>query len=77
MDAHFKDISDNYKDSPYYGTYEEEIKRIYEKRYDKLVELNMELINFLLKAFDIDVKMIFSSELGFTVQIHRTVVRNC
>jgi len=65
-DAHFKDIRDNYKDTPYYRVYEEEIKRIYERRYDKLVDLNMELINFLKKAFDIEAGIVFSSELGFT-----------
>ena len=46
--------------------YEEEIERIYKKTYDKLVDLNVELINFLIKAFDREVKMVFSSELGFT-----------
>jgi hypothetical protein len=77
-DAHFKDIRDNYKDTPYYSIHEEEIKMIYEKpffrkenftkekRCGRLVDLNMELINFLIKAFDIDVKIMFSSELGFT-----------
>jgi hypothetical protein len=65
-DAHFNDIRDNYKDTPYYSLYEEEIEMIYGKKYDKLVDLNMELINFLKKAFGIDVKMMFSSELGFT-----------
>ena len=65
-DAHFKDIRDNYKDTPYYSVYEEEIKRIYGRKYDKLVELNIELINFLKRAFDIDVKIVFSSDLGFT-----------
>ena len=65
-DAHFKDIRDNYKDTPYYSTYEKEIKEIYEKRDDKLVELNMNLINFLRKAFDVDTKIVFSSDLGVT-----------
>jgi hypothetical protein len=65
-DAHFKDIQDNYKDTPGYSNYEEEIKRIYERSYDKLLELNRELIEFIRKAFDIDVKMAFSSEFGFT-----------
>lgn len=65
-DAHFKDIRDNYKDALYYSSYEKEIKRIYEKRYDKLVDLNMELINFLKKAFDIDVKIAFSGNLELT-----------
>jgi len=65
-DAHSKDIMDNYKDTPYYSAYEKEIKRIYGKRYDMLVDLNMELIIFLIKAFDIDVEIVYSSELGFT-----------
>ena len=65
-EAHFKDIRDNYMDTPYYRTYEKGIKRIYEKRYDLLLELNMELINFLMKAFGIDVEIVFSSEFGFT-----------
>ena len=65
-DAHFKDIRDNYKDTPYYSVYEKEIKRIYGKTYDKLVELNMELINFLKDAFDIDTEIAYSSDLGFT-----------
>ena len=64
--AHFKDIRDNYKDTPFYSVYEKELKRIYGRRYDKLVELNMELIRFLMKAFDIDVEIVYSSELGFT-----------
>jgi hypothetical protein len=65
-DAHFKDIQDNYKDTPYYSVYEKEIRRTYEKTYNKLLELNMGLIIFLNKAFDIDVKIIFSSDLEFT-----------
>ena len=65
-DAHFNTIRDNYKDTPYYSTYEEEIKRTYDKTYDKLVELNMDIINFLKRAFDIDVEIVFSSDLGFT-----------
>lgn len=65
-DAHFKDIRDNYKDTPFYSVYEKEIKRIYRKRYDKLVDLNMNIINFLKETFGIDVKIVFSSELGFT-----------
>ncbi len=65
-DAHFKDIEDNYKDAAYYSEYADELKKIYEKRYDKLVELNMELINFLKKAFDIKTEIVFSSEMDLT-----------
>jgi len=65
-DAHFRDIHDNYKDAPYYSVYADELMRIYKRTYEKLVDLNMELIRFLMKAFDIDVEIVFSSDLGFT-----------
>jgi hypothetical protein len=64
-EAHLKDIRDNYKDTPYYSTYEEEIKRIYGKMYDKLIDLNMVLINFLKDAFDINTEIVQSSDFGF------------
>jgi len=63
---HFNNIRDNYKDTSYYSMYEEELTRIYKRTYEKLVDLNMELIRFLMKAFDIDVEIVFSSDLGFT-----------
>jgi hypothetical protein len=66
VNAHFKDIKDNYKDTPYYDTYENNIETIYKKTYDRLIDLNMNLINFLTDAFGIDTKIVFSSDLGFT-----------
>jgi hypothetical protein len=65
-DMHLNDIRDNYKNTPYYSVYENELERVYKKRYEKLVELNMELILYLKKAFNIDTEIVFSSELGFT-----------
>ena len=62
---HFNNIRDNYKGTPYYSMYEEELRRIYNKKHENLVDLNMELIRFLMKAFDIDVEIVFSSDLGF------------
>lgn len=65
-DAHFRDIRDNYKDAPYYLKYEEDFEMIYKKSYNKLIDLNMEIICFLMDAFNIKRKLVFSSELGFT-----------
>jgi len=64
-DSHFMEIRDNYKDTPYYSTYETELISIYKKKYDRLIDLNMVIINFLKKVFDIDTKIVFSSDLGF------------
>ena len=65
-EVHIREIRDNYMDTPYYASYEDYIEAIYMDKYDKLIDLNMNLINLLSDAFDIKTKIIFASELGFT-----------
>lgn len=64
--AHLKEIRDSYVDAPYYASYEDRLETTYTNKYDKLIDLNMILINFLKNAFNIKTKIIFASELGFT-----------
>ena len=63
--VHFKEIQANYSKTEYFSTYEKELKEIYESRYDRLVDLNISIIKFLMKAFDIHKKIVYSSEFGF------------
>lgn len=62
---HFNNIKNNYNKTQCYSDYEDDIKNIYEKRYTKLVDLNMNLINFLRKAFDINTEIRLSSNFKF------------
>jgi len=64
--AHLRDIEANYAGAPFFESYGDELRRIYGGRYERLVELNMRLIRFLLKAFDIQTEMAFASEFGFS-----------
>jgi len=66
QEAHLKEIRDNYKDTPYYTLYEDRLEAIYMDKYDRLIDLNMNFINFPKDAFGIKTKIIFASELGFT-----------
>ena len=61
-EKHFLEIQKEYNKSPYFSCYESEIKRIYMEKYDELIDLNINLINFLLKSFDIDTKIMFASD---------------
>lgn len=65
-DSHIKDILDNYKNAPYYQVYEKELHYIFKQKYNKLVDVNMQLIKFIKHAFNLDTEVIYSSELGFT-----------
>lgn len=71
---HFREIHANYAKTEYFGIYEKEIKKIYETRYEKLIDLNMTLIKFLMKAFDIDKKIVFSSDLGLELKHTKKLV---
>ena len=66
QEAHLEEIRDNYKDTPYYASHKNHLEVIYTDKYDKLIDLNMGIIHYLMDAFDIKTKIIFASELGFT-----------
>jgi hypothetical protein len=66
QEAHLKEIGDNYKDAPYYKSYEDHLGEVYTDKYDRLIDLNMNLIRFFKEAFNVKTKIIFASELGFT-----------
>lgn len=66
QEAHLKEIHDNYKKAPYYPNFEKDIRRIYEQEYDMLIDINIKLIEFLMKSFEIDTEIVYSSEFGFT-----------
>ncbi len=64
-EAHFRDIHDNYGKAPYYEKCERELSEIYDQQCELLIDLNMQLIKLLMKYFDIDTKIVYSSEFGF------------
>ena len=66
QETHLKEIRDNYKDTQYYASYEDRLEAIYTDKYDKLIDLNMDVINFLKNAFNLKTEIIFASEFGFT-----------
>ncbi len=65
QESHFKEIRNNYKDTPYYTPYEDHLEAIYTDEYDKLIDLNMDIINYLKEVFNIKTKIALASEFGF------------
>ena len=56
----------NYSKAPYFSTYWKSIEEIYDRKFEYLVDLNMEFIQHILQKFEIKTKTIFSSELSVT-----------
>lgn len=63
---HLKTLTFWYKKAPHFDTYFPQIKEIYNRGQQKLVELNVDLLNFLLRAFEIEVETRFASSLRAT-----------
>ena len=74
QEAHFKEIYDNYGKAPYYEKYENRLRKIYEQQYDLLVDLNTKLIEFMVKSFAINTKIVYSSEFGFKTKSTEKIV---
>ena len=56
-------IEYNYKKAPFFDLYWKDIKIILDKQWKKLIDLNMEIINYFIKKLNISTKVVFSSEL--------------
>jgi len=60
---HLKSIEQAYKTAPYFNDYFDDLKTCYQN-VNSLKQLNMNIIIFLAKSFEIDTKISFSSDLG-------------
>ena len=61
---HIKTIEINYQNAPYFSTYWDSIKLILNKFWEKLIDLNLALIELFNDILEIKTKTIRSSEIG-------------
>jgi len=64
VSKHKSSIEYNYEKAPYFEEYWKDIELIFDKSWEKLIELNMELINYFITKLEIKTKTVFSSELN-------------
>jgi hypothetical protein len=62
--GHFQTIRQAYRQAPFAAEYIPALRRIFETRWPRLVELNAALLELLRDAFGIRTKLVRSSELG-------------
>ncbi len=60
---HWMSISQSYSKSKYFNDFKDDLEKIYEKKFDRLLDLNMEIINFFLNYFEIKKKIYISSQI--------------
>lgn len=62
--THWRVIESNYKKSPYWEHYKTGLNNIYAQKWEKLVEINIALIYFLVEALGIETEIVLESDLG-------------
>ena len=60
---HKKSILYNYASAPYFEDFKDFIESVFEKKFEYLIDLNTEIIKFVMNELEIKSKIIFSSEL--------------
>ena len=60
---HKKSILYNYARAPYFDEIKDFVESIFEKKFQYLVDLNTEIIKFIMNELEIKSKIVFSSEL--------------
>ena len=57
-------LKDSYSKAPYFDNFFPKIIKINEKQHKYMIDMNLEIIDFLLSAFGMSVKSVFSSQLS-------------
>ena len=74
---HWMSIYLNYKKAPHFNKYSDFFEDLYKRNWDRLIDLNMEVISYLLKALKIDKKIFRCSELSIESGKSQLLVEMC
>ena len=74
---HKKSILYNYARAPYFDEIKDFVEYIFEKKFQYLVDLNTEIIKFIMNELEIKSKIVFSSELEISKKGSDRVIDIC
>jgi hypothetical protein len=69
---HWNSINSQYLAADYYTAYKSFFEELYYKEHELLWQLNMEIIQYLLQCFEINVEIVVSSELDIDPRLQKT-----
>jgi hypothetical protein len=74
---HYQSFIHAYKNAPYFMDHLVFFSKIYKKKWNKLLELNLTILDYLLDALGIKVETILSSSLGLNSKATELLVQVC
>lgn len=76
-EKHCRGIELNYNKAPYFEKYWNNIEEILKGKWDRLIDLNLTLIEFFNKELEISTKTVLSSELGIKSKASKKLSEIC
>jgi hypothetical protein len=70
-------IEINYRKAPYFEKYCKDVFSIFEKKFESLIDLNLEFIKYFMSVLDLKTKTIRSSKLGITYTKSERLLEIC
>jgi hypothetical protein len=70
--SHWRTIRNHYARAPFFPAHEDFFASLYEKRWKYLVDIDVEIIFYLLQVLQIGTKMLLASEKGLEAEYLRT-----
>lgn len=64
IDTHLNCLRENYRDAPGFSAYFPLVSAIYGADHGRLIDINMAFLDLFFELFELDVKTVFSSDLG-------------
>ena len=75
--GHFQTIRQAYRDAPFIADYAPALRRIFDTRWQRLVDLNAALLELLRDAFGIRTRLVLSSELNVSGAKSELILNLC
>ncbi len=76
-EKHLQSLKSAYANAPYFTDHLPFIKALFSSRFEKLVDLNVKIIRYLMEALCIDTKIILLSELGIKAKGDQLLIEVC
>jgi hypothetical protein len=77
INKHKKSIELNYSKTKFFKEYWRNFEEIFEKKYEFLIDINVEFINKILEMLNVKTKIILSSSLGITKKKSARILEIC
>ncbi len=74
---HTASLKNAYAKAPYFADHINFLKTLFSKKFEKLIDLNLEVIRYLIKCLNIDTKIVLLSELGIKARGDQLLIDIC